>query len=52
MDLEKLFHDLESNQNYESEEAKKKLVEHFTQSKLLCMRMFNSRPILFQISEQ
>ncbi|XP_013111811.1 hamartin [Stomoxys calcitrans] len=33
MDLEKLFHDLESNQNYESEEAKKKLVEYFAQIK-------------------
>ncbi|XP_075158074.1 tuberous sclerosis 1 protein hamartin [Haematobia irritans] len=33
MDLERLFHDLESNQNYESEEAKKKLVEHFAQIK-------------------
>ncbi|XP_073818575.1 tuberous sclerosis 1 protein hamartin [Musca autumnalis] len=33
MDLDKLFHDLESNQNYECEEAKRKLAEHFTQIK-------------------
>ncbi|XP_061396866.1 hamartin [Musca vetustissima] len=33
MELDKLFHDLESNQNYECEEAKRKLAEHFTQIK-------------------
>uniref|UniRef100_T1PF09 Hamartin protein n=1 Tax=Musca domestica TaxID=7370 RepID=T1PF09_MUSDO len=33
MDLDRLFHDLESNQNYECEEAKRKLAEHFTQIK-------------------
>lgn len=34
MDLEKIFCALESNQNYEYEEAKRKLIEVFTQSKL------------------
>ncbi|XP_034661489.1 hamartin [Drosophila subobscura] len=33
MDFEKIFHDLESNQTLENEEAKKKLVELFTQNK-------------------
>lgn len=33
MDLEKTFNDLESNQNYECEEAKKKLADLFTQNK-------------------
>lgn len=33
MELEKIFNDLESNQNHESEEAKKKLAEQFTLSK-------------------
>lgn len=34
MDLEKIFNDLESNQNHECEEAKKKLADQFTLSKL------------------
>ncbi|XP_030370481.1 hamartin [Scaptodrosophila lebanonensis] len=33
MDIEKVFSDLESNQAHENEEAKKKLVELFTQTK-------------------
>jgi len=33
MDIDKIFNDLESNQTQENEEAKKKLVELFTQSK-------------------
>lgn len=33
MDIDKIFNDLESNQTHENEEAKKKLVELFTQTK-------------------
>ena len=33
MDLEKIFNDLESNQNHECEEAKKKLADQFNLSK-------------------
>ncbi|KAI8119547.1 hypothetical protein FF38_09325 [Lucilia cuprina] len=33
MDLEKIFNDLESNQNHECEEAKKKLADQFTLTK-------------------
>lgn len=35
MDIEKIFNDLESNQTYENELAKRKLVELLTQSKCI-----------------
>lgn len=43
MDIEKVFNDLESNQTYENEEAKKKLVELLTQSK--CISILTSATV-------
>lgn len=51
MDIEKVFNDLESNQTYENEEAKKKLVELLTQSKcisLLTQQLWPGNTILFE----